>query len=405
MGLSLKQACDALCEDLVVDKDLLDRIYHYHTRFLTQSQEYLSFFASNLIGVHVVRFRVVDIQRFYQDVLKIDMAHARKELLKVTTIDHSYAISSDDMNLMLMYLIHRVRTSAKLSEAQRQRGIYDIALIFFYRCLVIRQSDYFHFPADQHIAQAAYAQLSNKFLIKQLGSWKAVMDYRAKALIEPEGLHLKNLTVFEDDDLITYAISDSENRVRELYKSYCKVFHQVYSAGDRIASTSATIVDMEGVEKIRERVREVEQAIALIQNTIHDQPSFVKEELLSVILEINSNSSQRMVRQCLTWLSDNYMGHQWHKKIDEFIRLIVIHSYHLVSDMGEAEMGDLPSVLVTLKNLYLSTRSTDPELTKIRKLGSELVKQAAGKVNPSLEMATRTSLILYITLRTFMTVK
>jgi hypothetical protein len=58
-------------------------------------------------------------------------------------------------------------------------------------------------------------------------------------------------------------------------------------------------------------------------------------------------------------------------------------------------------LMVTLKNLYLSTRSTDPELLKIRKLGQELVKASAGKVNSSLEMATRSSLILYITLRAF----
>lgn len=403
--LTLKAVFDDLTSDVVFDKNLLARLYKYHTKFLNQSEEYLNFFASNLIGVHAVRFRVVDIQRFYHDVLNLDMLHVKREVLKVTTINHSYQIQSDDMNLMLMYLIHRISTSTKLSDTDRKRGVYDAALTFFYRCLVIRQSEYFHFPADKHIAQAAYAELSNKFLIKQLGSWKAVMDYRAKDLINPDGLHLKNLMLFEDDGLVTYAISDGENRIRELYKSYCKVFHQVYSSGDKIGSVSSTIVDVEGVEKIRERVREVEQAISLIQNTAHDRPSFVRDELVRVIIEINSNTSQRMLIQVLTWLSENYMGPQWHKKIDEFIRLIVIHSYHLVSDMGEAEMSDLPSVLVTLKNLYLSTRSTDPELIKIRKLGEVLIRQAAGKVNPSLEMATRTSVILYITLRTFMTVK
>lgn len=402
---TLKQVFDEITKEVVFDKGLIGRLYKYHTTFLNQSSEYLSFFASNLIGVHVVRFRVVDIQRFYHDVLGLDMTNVRREVLKVSTINHSYQITSDDMNLMLMYLIHRISSSTKLSDTDRKRGVYDTALIFFYRCLVIRQSDYFHFPADRHIAQAAYAELSNKFLIKQLGSWKAVMDYRAKDLINPEGLHLKNLIVFEDDDLVTYAISDSENRIRELYKSYCKVFHQVYSSGDRIGSTSATITDVEGVEKIRERIREVEQAIALIQNTLHDAKSFIKPELLKVIVEINTNTSQRMLTQVLSWLSENYMGRQWHTKIDEFVRLIVVHSYHLVSEMGEAEINDLPSVLVTLKNLYLSTRSVDPELLKIRKLGEQLIKESAGKVNPSLEMATRTSVILYITLRTFMTVK
>ena len=402
---SLKEVFDDLCKDVVFNQALLTKIYQYHTKFLNQSKEYLNFFASNLIGVHVVRFRVVDAQRFYHDVLGLDQLHVKREVLKVTTIDHSYKITADDLNLTLMYLIHRIATSTALSSAQRERGAYDTALIFFYRCLVIRQSDYFHFPADEHIAQAAYIRLTNKFLIKQLGSWNAVMSYRAKDLVNPNGLHLKDLMVFEDDSAVTYAISDSENRIRELYKSYCKVFHEVYSSGDKVNTISATIVDVEGVEKIRERVREVEQATALIQNTLHDTKSFINEDLVRVIIEINTNTSQRMLLQVLNWLSESYMTPQWHKKIDEFVRLTVVHSYHLVSDMGESEMSDLPSVLITLKNLYLSTRSSDPELLKIRKLGETLIKEAAGKVNPSLEMATRTSVILYITLRTFLTVR
>ena len=402
---TIKEVLDNLTEHVKFDKALIGKLYSYHQRFLNQGDEYLKFFAGNLIGVHVVRFRVVDIQRFYHDVLGLDMLHVKKEIATITTIDHRYVITSDDMNLMLMYIIHRIASSTTLSESDRQRGVYDAALIFFYRCLVIRQSEYFHFPADEKTAQAAYSELSNKFLIKQLGSWAAVMDYRAKDLINPNGLHMKNLTLFEDDDLITYAISDGENRVRELYKSYCAVFHKTHSSGSQIGKSSSTIVDVEGVEKIRDKICKAEQAIALLQNTVHDRQTFVRQDLIDIITDINSNTSRRMVTQVLEWMSENYMKPQWHKKIDEFIRLIVIHSYHLVSDMGEAEMNDLPTLLVTLKNLYLSTRSTDAELMKIRKIGSELIKPAAGKVNSSLEMATRTSIIIYITLRSLLVVR
>lgn len=402
---SLKEVFDDIFKDVKFDKALLDRLYRYHTRFLNQSSEYLSFFASNLLGVHVVRFRVVDIRTFYQDVLDIDYLHVKKEVLRVTTINHEFKISSDDMNLTLMYLIHRIGTEMGLSEAQRKRGCYDAALIFFYRCLVIRQSDYFHFPADKAIAQAAYANLSNKFLIKKLGSWKAVVDYRAKDLIDPEGLHLKNLLHFENDDMVTYAISDGENRIRELYKNYYQVFIEAYESGTGISSSSATMIDAEGVEKLKEKTKNTEQVVALIQNIVHDRHSFIKEELIKVITDINTNTSRKMLLQVLEWLSDNAMDPKHHKKIDEFVRLTIVHSYHLLTEMGQAELGNLASLMITLKNLYLSTRSTDQELTKIRSLGQDLIRQAAGKVNSSLEMATRTSVILYISLRAFVSTK
>lgn len=402
---TLKAALDELCKDVVFDTALINQVYKFHTRFLNQSQEYLSFFAGNLIGVHVVRWRVADTQRFMNEVLKLDHLHVEKEIDTVTTIDHSYPIESDALNLVLMYMIHRFISNPKLNDSQRQRGAYDVALIFFCRCLVIRQSDYFNFPADPHIAQAAYAELSNKFLIKQLGSWIKVLDYRASDLSSPRGIHYNSLLLFEDDDRVTYAIGDSENRIRELYKGYSHVFHNTYSTGGRIGTIASTIIDVEGVEKIREKSRHTDQAIMLIQSILPDVKSFVKLELVQIIVEINTNTSQRMLVQVLNWLSGRYMDTQWHRKVEEFIRLTIMHSYHLVDKMGVEEAADLASVLVTLKNLYLSTRSSDPELMKIRKLGETLIKQASGPVNPSLEMATRTSVILYITLRALIGVK
>jgi hypothetical protein len=60
---------------------------------------------------------------------------------------------------------------------------------------------------------------------------------------------------------------------------------------------------------------------------------------------------------------------------------------------------DLPYVLTTLKNLYLSTRSSDPELLRTRELGSKIIKATGLKVGNSLALSTRTSIILYIALR------
>lgn len=409
--LSIKEAFDGLFEGIEIDKKLADKVYKWHIKYLNKNREQLEFFAGNLIGVQVVRFTVADIQSFYRDVLGLDMLNVESISRTITTIDQTRKVSSDPMNLCLMYLIHRFVTSTKLNEKDRKRAAYDTALVFFYRCLVIRQSEWFHFPADPKIAQAAYAKLSNKFLLKQLGSWKAVMDYRAKEFIredtkdQDENNHLANLIVFENDERITYAISDGEGRIRSMYKNYYFEFNKAVVSKDSIVSSSATIVDIEGIEKLKDKTRSVEKAIGLMQNIVHDQKSFNKPELVKAIIDINSNTSGRMLSQVLDWVSLNYTDVAMHKKIDEFIRLTVTHSYHLVNEMGEGELTDLATVMVTLKNLYLSTRSSDPELLKVRKLGSEIVKRSAGKVNNSLEMATRSALILYITLRAFVAVK
>lgn len=403
--ITLKMVLDELMEGREVDKALIDRVYRYHINYLNQSREYLEFFAGNLLGVQVVRFTLKNIRDFFGDVLGLDVLEVERAIRTVTTIDHTRAISSDPMNLMIMYLIHRFLSSPKLSEKERIRGAYDAALIFFYRALAIRQSQWFHFAANRNIAQAAYARLSNKFLLKQLGSWKAVLEYRAKELINEEGIHYKQLVLFQDDDRISYAVGDSENRIKSMYKYYYREFAIAVNGSEMISTSSATIVDAENIEKLKEKFCSVDKAITLLRHALHDRQSFIKPELVKVITDINTNTSQRMLVSVLEWMSENSSSPANHAKIDDFTRLVVVHSYHLVNEMGAGELNDVPMVLVTLKNLYLSTRSRDVELTKIRKLGEAIVKQAAGKINSSLLMATRTSVILYLTLRTFAAMK
>jgi len=397
--ITLQEVLDEQFKETVFDKRFIDRVYKYQVAFVNRNSEHLEFFGSNLIGVHAIRFRVADTLKFYKDVADVDYTELERALKTVTTIVQEFKITSDALNLTLMYMIHRVLTSSKLTPSQKDRGVYDLALVFFYRCIAIRQSDYFHFPADPRIAQAAYGELSNKFLIKRVGSWKAVMEYRAKELIDPKGIHYNTLLLFKDDMGVTYAISDSENRIRDLYKNYYAVFHKTYTEGSRVSSTSATMLDVEGEEVMREKINSVEKYVTLTRQCVMDKLSFVKPELVSVVIDINANTSNRMLTHTLGWISESYNDPKWHNRIDTFLSLVVVHSFHLLNETGSSELKDYPSVLTTLKNLYLSTRSSDRELLEIRKEGEAIIKAANGKTNNSLGMATRTAVILYVTLR------
>lgn len=397
--ITLQDVLDEQFKETVFDKRFIDHVYKYQVAFVNRNSEHLEFFGSNLIGVHAIRFRVADTLKFYKDVADVDYTKLEKALKSVTTIVQEFKITSDALNLTLMYMLHRVLTSPKLSASQKERGAYDLALVFFYRCIAIRQSDYFHFPADPRIAQAAYGELSNKFLIKKVGSWKGVMEYRAKELIDPKGIHFNNLLLFKDDMAITYAISDSENRIRDLYKNYYAVFHKTYTEGGRVSSTSATMLDVEGEEVMREKINSVEKYVTLTRQCVVDKVGFVKPELVDVVIDINANTSNRMLTHTLNWISESYNNPKWHARIDTFLSLIVVHSFHLLNETGSSELKDYPSVLTSLKNLYLSTRSSDKELLEIRKEGEVIVKAANGKTNNSLSMATRTAVILYVTLR------
>ena len=258
------------------------------------------------------------------------------------------------------------------------------------------------YPTDEKIAQVAYANLSNKYLIKKLGTWHKVMDYRATDLVDgTESLHIKNLISFNNDYSIIYAVTDSQGRIRDLMKNYCAEFYKVHAQGDTIGVTSSTYIDAEGEENIKEKIHSIESLVTYARQIVIDKHTFVKEDLVSVIVNINTNTSFRMIKETLYWFSDKFNDSKLHKKIDKFLELTIVHSMHLLENNPNiAHKRDYPHILTELKNLYLSTRSDDPELAEVRELGAYLVKQTSKKkLSDSLVLSTRTSIILYIILR------
>jgi hypothetical protein len=209
--------------------------------------------------------------------------------------------------------------------------------------------------------------------------------------------------MFNNDYDIVIILNDSQGRIKDMVKNIYSEFMKVHQSGGRITTTSSVVTDLEGELGVRDRTSAVENYSNYLKTIIHDRHAFIKDELVNVIAKINVNTSQRMIKQILNWMSDNYGDTKYHSKIDEFLGTTVIHSFYLLSDNESVpNLRDYPTVLVTLKNLYLSTRSSDKELLQIRELGDMIVAECNkghSKMSGSLAMASRTAIILYIMLR------
>lgn len=381
------------------DSKLADRLYKFQIGYINQNSEHLQFFGGNLLGVHVVRFKDSDLRRFYEEALNVNLVELTEDIRSVETIDHSFKVGADIMNLTCMYLIHGFLRSNLINETKKKRATYDVAVIFCCRCLAALFSHYFKYPADPHVAQMTYANLSNKYLIKKLGSWHAVVDYRSEEMVGKDSIHIKNLKNFSDDNTIVYAISDSQGRFRDMIKNYYAEFMLVRESGDRINTTGGTFFDADGEETLKDKTKSVESDVQYMLQILSDRNSFIKPDLVQVIVGINKNTSGKMVNTVLQLVHEGSTNENA-VLMQEFVQRVVVYSYHLLHQNNIGNMRDYPMVLTNLKNLYLSTRSTDPELVKIRDMGAKIVKLSSKiKFSESLMMATRTSLILYICLR------
>lgn len=399
MRYTLKEAFDDIFDGIKFDEALAKSLYKFRVNYMSANKDHMEFFGGNLLGVNIVRFKDSDVNNFFA-LFDLEYKEVVDQVRRVTTIDHSFKVGSDVFNLTVIYVIHRFLNSP-VNQITRQKACYDTAMIFFCRCCAALICANFTYPADPKVAQLAYANLSQKYLIKRLGSWNKVLDYRTLALLDKkESPHTRTLQFFDEDPKIQYVISDSQGRIREMFKGYYSEFMIVHQQGDSLTIQKSFVTGAEGEDVLREKTMGPENYIYFIREIIPDRDTFIRGDILQIVSRNNSNTSLRAVTSTLEWLVDGSMDPKRHKQVDDFIcRVLVLMAHFMQYNIEANRHRDLAYVLSTLKNLFLSTRSVDPDLIKVREMGEKIVTEAQGKMSTSLMMATRTAVIIYICAR------
>lgn len=397
--MDLRESLGELLTHVNFDEALVKALYLFRVRYVTQNKEHMEFFGGNLLGVNIVRFKDQDRNRLLE-IFDITYEDLKTAVAEAKDIVHKFKIAGDPLNLLMVYTIHRFTTDRKLSDKIKKQGKMEVATIFFQRCIAILISDYFHYPADPKIAQAAYSNLSKKFLIKELGSWNKVMEYRALALVGNNSNHVKTFERFDDGVKVQYIISDSQGRIKSLVKGYYSELEMIRIEGGSIGIQKSVVTDAEGEETLSVKTYAPENHVAYMRQVLPDTKTFLVEDLLKVVGRSNTNTSIRAVRSVLTWMSENSSVPKHTQLVDQFISMVVVQAMHFMNTAIEPHKHrDMVYVVTQLKNLFLSTRSVDPDLLKIRELGEQIVVFSQGKLSDSLMMATRTAVIIYVCLR------
>lgn len=131
-----------------------------------------------------------------------------------------------------------------------------------------------------------------------------------------------------------------------------------------------------------------------------DKNSFIKAELIQVIVKVMFTMQERGFKLVLEWMSDNI---NTKPQVEEFVRLVLVHSFNYLAEHGSVlkNTKDLSGMLSKLKGIYNSSRSSDAELLKLRYLGTKLIGESIGKTNEQTVAAIRTGIMLYICLRAY----
>lgn len=396
---AIKALFDNNLSHLKFDEKLAKKIHDFQTGFVNKNEDHLAFFGGNLTGVHIVRFTSQDEDRWFTDILEADDVYLEEELLKIPIINPKFHVSTSIFNHICMWLIHSFKNSPYLNQKQKEKAMIDCGLILYYKFVTSLLFRYYKYPVEKSLAEATYAQLSKKYALKRYGSWYATLEARVKDLIADDQLHGNTFKYFTDDNAIIYMINDAQGRIRDMIKNITGELMKVKALGGRIKSTSS-VMDFDGEESLKDSTRNLSKYITYLNSVIIDKNSFIKQDLVDVVVKIMHTMSPKLFLETLSWCSVNskYLSS---KEVDILVEETLTHAFAYLSNSRTVykESTDIASLIARLKGIYMSSKSTDVNLLRIRDFAQNIVRKATSTKNENMIASLKTGLLLYIVIR------
>lgn len=394
-------AFERCCGHLSIDAALAKALIHYETRFVTKNADHIAFFGGHLLGVNPVKFLATDQNVWFDEILQADAEVLTQALSEFRELNNDRIVSSDAMNLSCVWLAHKL-LHANLDTHLKEQAMMAAMLVLQYKFFTSRLYLMFgKYPAEPSVAEAMYTELSFKYAIKQYGSWSAVFHARAADIIRKGDLHWDTLNAFRPDTRIVYMVNDIQGRIRKMLKGLYGEHLRVLHSGVRIKSSSM-VAEFDGESILKDTAKSLVQYRRYLDSIIGNPPAFIRDELISVILQVMNTAPEKLVRETLTWMSTHYRQQQ-HSAITPVLEQTLIHAFsYLNEERGFVHAKpDLAVLLSRLKGVYTSSRSTDAHLLKLRVETEKLVVLATQTKSPAVIAGVRTAVLMYLVARTF----
>lgn len=390
-------------EQTVIRRDygmpLVRAVNRFYNEFLTRHDgivDHAGFFGSGYLGVHTIKWLPSDTRTFWQEVLDGEIEETRPELLALPSLQDFGKVGTDPTNLGIVWLAHKVLANPKLTDKVRRQCAVELISILYFKYITSVMSDYFTYGSDPALAVRCYEAMNYKFDLKVFKTWGRLVNARALGVINPKSIHWGTLQTGLPDEKLVYICTDIKTRCNLQIQAVTALYYKVRAENDRVVSVSA-MFDSEDGPEVRDVRRSESGYLRYLTETITDKPSFVRADLVKVVLELNPSANENMIFQTLEWISDTY-GSPKGTKLKTFVNEVMRWAFALVRSRG-VDYGNLLVVSDTLKGILNSSRNKESDLIQIRKQGEQFVRQATARPNNTVVSGERTAVVMYIVLR------
>lgn len=404
---NVKAVFDLACSKLIIDKTLYQKLEKFKIEFVTRNEDHISFFGGNLIGCYVVRFGDSDRSKVFSDILKINEHDIAKPLNKFIN-QKDYKVAGDPFNLAMVWLTHKFENSNLNPHDKEEAKILCLEILHF-KFLTSRMWRHWQYPCSVAEAEALNASLTNKFYIKQYGSWLNLIRERSAEIVDMKhSTHaeaIRNMAIDitlkgTGDKSVAYVLTDTQTRVRSMLKKIYNIFITNHSKGVKIGSSSSVAVGSEG-NFFRDGSKTATNMISFINEIAYDQKSLIKENYLGIISRILPTLPIKYLREFLVEYSKSFHSDRSLIKLNENI---IQHAVSYLSQNNELnrKSNDLVFILQKLKGTYMASRGINPVFKELKDQIEDIIeKKYKITRTPAHISATRTGFLLYIFLRSY----
>lgn len=400
--VTVKDALDSLFVGISFDETLYKRIVRNNVEFITKNNEHKQLFGNRLIGNHIVKYTTHDKNVFYSNIFDtVTMDDLVTSISTVTTINPSFKIARDDVNLVCFYIAHRFMSNSKLSNSNRVKYAIEILNYFNYRTLVLLSSNYFVYPVSEQKALSLTERLSNKFIIKKVKNWNEYVKYRSNEYML--GKFKSLLITLDNDTILPNAIVDLFNRTKDTLKNIYREFLDMIEKEESIVKKSSTGKDVDGNEVLSDRLNTPEVYTNRLISALSDKTLFVREDIVSLAASVVSGVQKPLLLNTVKQMTEySYISNSNYKETTEILSGVMINAIEYLSSnsMYISNKSSLVTLLNSIVGNVLYARGENVSVNSLKssidKYLIKLYKEYKVVVPKGVFKSTRNALYIYI---------
>ncbi|AFI55412.1 hypothetical protein TSMG0129 [Halocynthia phage JM-2012] len=392
------------CGHVKIDNKWVGDFEKYVKSIMVKNDNHVNFFGSILVGVYPVFFDRGDVNYLWDILIEVDRDEVRGALHSVPYIDPKWQVGGDETNHLLFYLLHRVLTG-DLSEKVKESTATNLLFIMQFKFLTSLFYRDYRYGVDRELALTVYNKLSRRFILRQVDSWKELIYLQANGMLHGTDKRKDMASIiksYRDDKLITDTITGISTNLNSMMKEYNAVFHRVKDESDKVSLDNNIGTNAEGEATFKDNLKNPIRYQMYLESNVTLTDTFLSDDLLEVITKAN-NSRYKPIRKTLAHISGNY-GQRRQDHIKEFVDHTLEFGLSKIRE-NQKDIKNIREVFDILIGAFSSSRSLDPTLEQLKKIGEVVIKDALGnKTHNNTITLTRTTLMVYICLWTIINI-